>query len=612
MAKLGPRGLALVLDILDAQALGSSGIHIVVSDQAEALAAELRARSSVPVVPIVGPSGDTLADALREYSGAPTLALELVAAGQASALGVLHLLNDQRESLVRRGLCCVVIVAGADARAADAAYLELQAHAPDFWSLRSHVHRLVGEDPEDDARARMLELLAQLGDVVVSVGQWLAQPEPLREWVEHRLWREGPRRDAWMSAVRKNLATRSRSGGSDSRIPQRRGLDLPLPAGPPLLGSPLHWPRPSWPTGQLETSEHAIMRALDHALTRDGWAELACLPEDTNPRALVDVVLTLGLLRESSHPVTLHLDGADGLSDAIARCLSAAGDFEIPDTLADRCFRLGALLDRDSLVLVTQVSTREFDNLRTGASNSRSRMSIVGLVCAEPKSTFAVIAPPSAWPRARVVQSQLHAWLGGSSMFWAHPETQVLELRAALGHARHVVRLADSRPLSPELRTIVGAASERIVELGLEGIPESSLGNWSGMLGTEESDVSEQIQRLARARAGFPFHQGRWPPSGLSVQVDIRSVDPQPSSLFEGLGGLYRASAELHAQGRHEEALRAAIEAVALARELVRSRPGEHDELVAALSLLAERLEVVGWGDESQRVLDEVRAIGGA
>lgn len=590
MAKLGPRGLALVLDILDAQALGSSGIHIVVSDRAEALAAELRARSAVPVVPIVGPSGDTLADALREHSGAPTLALELVAAGQASALGVLHLLNDQRESLVRRGLCCVVIVAGADARAADAAYLELQAHAPDFWSLRSHVHRLVGEDPEDDARARMLELLAPHGSMAAAA-RWLAGREPLREWVEHRLWREGPRRDAWVAAARPELEVPPPESGV---APQHAFLHPSVILELTALGDEVpieRWPRPAWPSGQLDARGQLLVSALQHALEREGWAELTILPEDEDLRDLVETVLTLGLLRDAMHPLVLHIDASAGLSAGLARVLSEAGVESLPDSLVDRARRLrGALGRDDALVLVTEVDASEFMWLRVAAP----QLAVVGLVWPALHSTFGVVAAAERWAAGRRIQSELHAWVGGAVYYEVRGDSAVLELRTALGYARRVVTLVESG-WGTGVERAIGASSSRVVVARFDWVDE------------QIQDLVERVATSVGALRIFePEHVSGAREVVMSGIAHIRKNLTTNESIAVLAAMLAFAGFQKGEQGHTGEAFRYVQESAALYRELVRGKPnGFVHDLAMTLHGLAVQQRDVGLRVDSLHVMEE-------
>lgn len=591
MAKLGPRGLALVLDILDAMALGSSGIHIVVSDRAELLADEFRARSAAPVVPLVNPQGDALATELRERSGEPTLALGVVAAGQASALEVLHLLNDQRESLVRRGLCVVVIVAGDDARAADAAYLELQAHAPDFWSVRSHVHRLVGADPEEDARARMLELMAPPGGDVGSAVQWMATREPIDEWVEHRLWRTGPRREAWLSSARRAL---------DSAQPEPRFfLDdgVELDRGATLDVTPLgdaipayRWPRPQWPSGQLDEGQQVLVRALGHALDRDGWAELAILHEDQHVRPLVEVVLTVGLLREASRPLILHIDASGGLSEALARCLADAGVLDVPDGLIARARRLrGATSFDDVLLLVTEASASEFLLLRA----SIPTMTVVGLVRGQARVTFAILATPAEWQRARRAQRLLHMWLGGAVVQWLRVETAETDLRAALSVGEHVIVLADPSMVS-QARIAVGAASQRLFEL-----PSSP------------PDEDEAMLASAQLLAGDPFaSNGRSLGELAEVFQAVRAlVAVEDDHVLTMARMLDEQSMLLQKQGLRVASTLLSGESVALYREIARAHPQPFlTEMVLSLHSLANHLLWLGRPAEARRAAEEAVA----
>ena len=64
METLGPRGLAVVVDLIDAIALGSGGIHIVVTDRAEATRREIEARcpEGWGIAPLFSPERDRLSD----------------------------------------------------------------------------------------------------------------------------------------------------------------------------------------------------------------------------------------------------------------------------------------------------------------------------------------------------------------------------------------------------------------------------------------------------------------------------------------------------------------------------------------------------------------------
>lgn len=599
MEALGPHGLAVVVDLLDAIALGTGGIHIVVTDRPQAVSAELSARCPVGWVaePLLSPERDRLSEAAQGGpEGEGVLLVDVVVPEDEGERAALHALNDSREWLLRRGTCAVVIVAGKDARRADTAYLELQAHAPDFWSVRSRVHRVVGPDAVQRMRDELLDLLSGKFEGDRAAAQrWLDGRAFEADWVTYRLWREGPRREAWLElaepsteAEETSMAEVKEEVVSRWKSPRESSREWSMtPMGDVI--APERWPAPRWPSGRLETAQQSLVQALAAALDRDGRAELHVLPEDEARDALAEAVLTFGLLRESRYDVVLHFDARCGLEVAIAGCLREAGEVEGRAGLLRAIQRLqGALGSVNALLLVTDVDPTELGFLRAGTSGR----AVVATVRGEPFATFGVIASPSRADDARWASTQLLAWPLGVTMQLARAETAVLDLRAALGRARYVIALIDEG-WSHWGRTgaqSLGRAAYRIAAFALGGEARSDVGfavSWHGELGPDEATARERLLSVARGWGGEPFAGETLRHNQEAVQRFRGLAEERPDIHLPDLGAaLTYFAMGLHKLGRQEEALRVVQESVDIHRPMAEERPNAFvPDLAISLSL---------------------------
>jgi tetratricopeptide (TPR) repeat protein len=633
MEALGPHGLAVIVDLIDAIALGSGGIHIVVTDRADAVRAEIEARCPAGwgVAPLFAPERDRLSSMAHgdpEEQG--VLLLDIVEPGEARELSAIHALNDYREWLLRRGIVAVVIVAGKDARRADAAYLELQAHAPDFWSVRNRVHRVVGPDLDLTMKDELLDVLApRFGGDRAAAAHWLDGRNVREDWIAHRLWREGPRRDAWLDAVSVGSAANP-TGPTNERARFSYPLEHVVERPTVSMSSkgraiaPERWPQPAWPSGWLDATQQSIVEELGAAVDRDGAAELHVLPEDPAPEVLTAAVLTLGLLRQSRYGVVLHLDARKGLEDAIATCLRDAGETEDTKGLIDAARRLqGALGSTDALLLVVDASPTEFNFLHTIAVGR----TIVATVRGDPTATFGVAASPAHADQARWMHEELSAWSIGATMQWVRPETAALDLRAALSRADHLVVLVDStwNELPQVAWKTLEAASHRVAAFEAPqsfALPDVvSTIPWYGPLGPDDPTARERLRHVARAMAGEPIwgdsrlRDGESPTEHPSLVVEERiAVEryrrlaqrhpddflPKLSSAFKNL------VANLHSLGRREDALRVMREAVEAYRQLAELHPDASlHELAGALGGLGVYLHSLGRREQALRVTRE-------
>lgn len=601
MRVLGPKGLATVVDLLDAIALGSRGIHIFVTDRAEAVAAEIEARCPAgwEVAALFAVERDRLSTAAERGSqdGHDVLLLGVVEAANASELPALHALNDQREWLLRRGVCAVVVVTGKDAQAADAAYLELQGHAPDLWSVRSRVYRAVGSDPERAMHDALLDLLSPKfgGDRALAL-RWLDGRAVSEEWIQNRLWREGPRREAWLAgafgpapAIMKRLATADELAWRSASMMGDIGPPLSSPSTDPGEEiAPERWSRPAWPSGQLDEVQQTLVRALEAALDRDGFAELHILPEDQALEPLTAAVLTVGLLRESRHRVVLHLDARNGLDSAIYQHLHDVG-LEVRSLgLFGAAMRLSyALRGVDPLLLITNASATEISILRAG----KFEIPVVASVRGPPYFAFCVAASRAHEERARWAKQQLSTWAGGSTVQWVRTETAPLDLRMACSRARHVVTLIDGIPRAAW--QALGPASQRVVAFGLtEGEPDiASWITWHGKLDADESTARDRLRAVARGLAGEPMLDKALAVMQGAVERYRERADKYPlgqgflDDLAMALSNLGNRLLEL---GSREEAMAVMLEAVEIERKLAEANPD------VFLPNLAWSLDVLG------------------
>lgn len=604
MEALGPHGLAVVVDLIDAIALGTGGIHIVVTDRPQAVRAELSARCPVGwvVAPLLSPERDRLSDAAQGEPGKQgVLLVDVVVPEDAGERAALHALNDSREWLLRRGTCAVVIVAGKDARRADAAYLELQAHAPDFWSVRSRVHRVVGPDTTRAMRDELLDLLSvKLEGDRAAAQRWLDGRSVEEDWVTYRLWREGPRRAAWLE-----LAEPSTEGedvpmlGLDELLEANlQGKLHEAPVGEAI--APERWRVPRWPSGRLDAAQQSLVKELGAALDRDGRAELWVLPEDEASEALGEVVLTLGLLRESRHRVVLHLDARSGLAGAIATLLREAGDTAGGEGLLAAIRRLdGALGSADTLLVVTDVTPTELAFLRA----ETVERPVVATVRGEPVAAFCVAASSGRAEPAKWASAQLSAWPLGATTQQIRAETAELDLRVALGRAHHVIVLIDAtwnHWMGTVAQTLERPA-HRVAAFALAGEARIDVGfaaSWHGVLGPDEATAQQQLLGVARGLGGEPISGSverlRYNRAASERVERIRGLaEERPDVYLHRFGlELIPFALSLSDLGRHEDALRVMREILAIHRPMAEDRPEErlHDLLVSLYFLGAVHL----------------------
>lgn len=609
MDSLGPHGLAVVVDLLDSIALGSGGIHIVVTDRPQAVGAEVKARCPPGWVPgpLFSPERDRLSEAAYARSSEQgTLLVDVVEPRSEGERAALRALNDYREVLLRRGVSAVVIVGGKDASDADAAYVQLQARAPDFWSVRNRVHRATGPDVARSMTDELLDLLSpKLGGDRTAARRWLDRRPVAEDWVKHRLWREGRERAAWIEAAvpmsGEELATRDELESA-----------FIVPKGPVFLDesplgeaiAPERWPRPRVWSGRLDAEQQALVRELAAAFARDARVELRILPEDVDPEALTAVVLAWSVL-ESRYDVVLHLDARSGLEGAIVGCLRAAGDTATFSGLIDAARRLqGALGDVRGLLLITGVSNTELDVV---ARVLRGRAMVVAARCV-PHAAFCVVTSASHRGFATWATAQLREWSGGATMRVVREETVLLDLRLALSDAHHAIWMIDSSwsAWSPASEHLFEATTSRSAAFTLDdtGLPEiASEVAWHGQLDAEDTVAREQLRHVARAMAGESalermMAEGLRRKNAQEQERALASVEHyrvlagrQPDVYLPALAmSLGTSSIHQMQAGERWEALASGEEAVRHYRALVKQRP---DAFLPALAACLNNLGIV-------------------
>ncbi|MEX1369000.1 MAG: hypothetical protein AB1Z98_38090 [Nannocystaceae bacterium] len=517
MEGLGPFGLAAVIDLLDGLVLGSHGIHLIVTDRAEAVRAELEARcpEGWVVEELFAPERDRLCGAAYREDGKQRLLVGALDPRRVSDQAAVRALNTDREWLLREGLCAVVLVEGKDAVDADASHLELQARAPDFWSVRSRVHRAVGQGAAHGAFEAMLELLTPIfgGDRPAAV-RWFVGRPVLDDWITFKLWRDGPLRSSWF-----DLASRApRSSEHTEHEPsQQRALVRVHRLDFDPIGNEIArecWPRPSWPSGHLDSMQAALISALQSKLERTGEARLHHLIEDSSSETLRTTLLSLGLMQEHRFDLTVHLDARAGLSNAINRRLREAGDDGRDMGLIDGARRLhGALGPTNVLLLITDAPEVELE-LVAAILPGRT---IAATVHASLRSTFCVCGTEHEdveWATAH-----LSAWGAGAIEQRVELSTTPLDLRAGLARADYAIVLADDRwsEISEGAWRAIEAASDRIAGF-MRQEPGSSRAldvRWiRGVLESHEDSALERLLRTARSLVGEP----RIVPLGLAAR----------------------------------------------------------------------------------------------
>ncbi|MEM9459614.1 MAG: tetratricopeptide repeat protein [Myxococcota bacterium] len=587
---LGPFGLAAVIDLLDGLKLGSYGIHLVVTDRAEAVQAELVARcpEGWAAGDLFADQRDRLAAAAYRNDGTLRLLVGSLDAREPSDQAAARALNTDREWLLREGVCAVVLVVGSDPQDADASHLELQARAPDFWSVRSRVHRVAGDDTERRATDVLLDLLTPRFDGErAAAARWLDGRTLLADWTQYRLWRDGAARSAWLSLAERDLA-RARLGVEQPDAVWVSDM-LGDGEGPKVRFEPTgeaieakRWPRPPWPSGMLDPMQRALVSALGVALDLDGVARLYRLPEESTASALTEALLSLGLRRESQVDLLLHLDAREGLEAALGRCLRQAGGEAVPVGLIERARRLqGALGPIDALVLISDASEAEFELLRAALPGRSLAATLQGSV----RATFCVCGRARHGSFVEWVRNQLSIWGSGAIERRVETETAPLDLRAALAHAKQVVVFVDSswEELAPSAWHPLEVAAAPAVALTLEeqALPARMPATREhAALGRDEDEAIERLRRVGRELAGeprvpSPVGAVGWPPSMSNADTALeRALESMPGEADEQRAGLFLFyGLALSNQGKQEEGLRVIEEAVESYRQLTRERP---------------------------------------
>ncbi|MEM9454532.1 MAG: tetratricopeptide repeat protein [Myxococcota bacterium] len=506
--------MAIVVDLLDAIAVGSEGIHLVVTDRFRAVRAEIEARCPAGwvVAALLASERDRLSpEAYEELGDQGLVLLGVVEPLEDGDRVALLALNTDREWLLRPGRCAVVLVVGEDAAVAESAYLELQGQAPDLWSVRTRVHRVVGPDPEGPAQDQLVDLLSPRfrGDRRAAA-RWLDTRPVWKEWVAYRLWRNGTSREAWLSLSTPAIVDTSRASydlqfeslleSSNSSKPRR------FP-GPPV-GEAIEinrWPRPAWPSGYLDLEQNALISALGAMLDRQGSAILHRLPKEEVSDRLDETVRTLGLLRESRYARVLHLDARESLEVAIRQYLRDAGEIVVVPGLVHSAQRLsGAIGEEYVLLLLTNVTHTELEFLRAVLPGRE----FIASLRSAPQSTFCVLGPRSLWADVKWAAAQLSQWSNGAWPAIIEPETAILDLRTALARAEHIILLADSslaRLSSKAWHPLTLARSRTTgLLLGDPPFPTSSSVEWKGFLDLSDATAHERLLAVAREVAGEP------------------------------------------------------------------------------------------------------------
>ncbi len=460
---LGLPGLGVVIDLLDDVAATGSGVHLVITDRAEAVRASLDVHclDGWVCAPLVDPEAGSIDE--RVYAAEPSPPVLLVTAidpRREETADLLLRLNGDREWFHRRGRALAVILAGDDGMDADGAYLALQQRAPDLWAMRSRVHRVVesGANPEQQARNTTLDLLTPRFDGDRQAARvWLNGQDLTRLWLEHRLWRRGPRRRAWIESIGDSepdttpAADASWLDGLSPAVTLGSEVGEPsessaVDAGPwdsRPAGNVVHyerWPAPQWPSGRVDASQRIMTDALVAALDLGYRAELFHVPEDDDAAAVNQAAVTAGLLRTEHFDLTLRLDASPGLGPAIAGLLAEAGVADCPHDLDGAARRLnGALGGRRTLLVITDARDHELGSARLLLRGRR----IVATVRGWPRSTFAVLTDDVRSATARLAADSLGAWPGGSEQVRVRAAIAALDLRRGAALAERLVLVGD-------------------------------------------------------------------------------------------------------------------------------------------------------------------------
>lgn len=564
MDALGPYGLAAVIDFCDGLRRGGGGIHLFVTDRAQALRSALLARcpEGWKSAPLFAEDGDRLdSEAYAPRGEVGRVHIGELDHHEPNAQRRLRALNTDREWLLREGICAAVIVSGRSSTDADAGHLAVQEHAPDFWSVRSQTHRMVGADTVRDARDRLLDALVPRfnNDRNAALG-WLDTRDFEEDWVAFRLWREGPQRDRWMAmadaAPRYSLGVSFEGAERSIVVDDQLSRIAPPVAGP--LGAALvdaRWEAPRWPSGRLDSRERALVKALGARLDDRGCAELYAFAEGgfVGLEGLERTVLTVGLVDEASSDLALHFDATGGLEASIVQALREAGDHFKTTGLGQAARRLaGALGDLRALLLVTNVTRVELDLLRLYLPGHR----IVALVRPHLVATFGVCASRQRSRELEWAHEQLSGWPRGATKQIVEVGTAALDLRAAQARARYVIALWDSSLWGARQWDLAPLADkgERTCVFELDrGHPSgSALVDWRGPLGDEDGLAAERLLDAAREYAGAP--SGKLKSQPLVDAARERAAARPDVFLADLAEALDNLSEELLHLGRRDEA----------------------------------------------------------
>ncbi len=600
MDSLDLRGLATVIDLLDAIVLGSGGIHLVVTDRPIAVRKQLAARlpEGWTLAELFDASREGLSSAVYEDQAHGSVVLfGAVEPAQARENAILRALNTDREWLLRKRRCAVVLVAGEGAAGADAAYIQLQAQAPDFWSVRNRVHRLVHEGSQPTVAETMLDrLVTRFGGDRRAAARWLDGRVLEDDWINYRLWRDGPSQQAWLALAKPASVSQTveDSGRVRASLEAMDSSSEPTwssePIGEPI--DPERWPQPSWPAGKLESTQQALVAAMGVDLDGRGRSELAVLPEEEQRTgALDEAVLTLGLLRRSRYERVVHLDAHGGLEAAIVWWLDRAGSGVSAPGLIHALRRLRAALGTtESLLLLTGVSASELLFMRAVLG----RRPLVASRRSATRHKFCVLTSHTHEAVARQAREALSPWPRGATIHRIKRETAVLDLRDALAEAEYVVLLLDSTWASwpSKVWHPLTVASGRGVgfSIGEGPHPEIEAMRWLGELGGGDAGL-ERLRGVARDLAGEP--------------MSVRAIDDALTRAFElSVRALGSAFGTTPAQ----EAADATREAVELYRRLTDQHPDPlyvGNELARELVNLGSQISALGSYDEAVTITRE-------